>query len=57
MMENESSSSIRTIARYEFLAEWYRGWAEIAGNEIVRRERLALAELMEYLIEEMKDAK
>lgn len=43
------------IARYMFLAEWYRSWAQIAGNDTVRQQRLALAELMECLVQQMND--
>ncbi len=44
-----------TIARYVFLAEWYRGWAKIAGNDTTRQQRIAIAELMECLVQEMSN--
>lgn len=54
-MSEDFPDRVEAIARYTFLAEWYRSWAEIAGNDTLRQQRLALAELMQCLVQEMKN--
>lgn len=45
---------LREIAKLIDLASWYRSWAEVAGSELDRQRRIALAETVERKIEELQ---
>lgn len=49
------SDPIREYERLKFLAEWYRGWAEVAGNAEERESRLKLAETVELKARALRD--
>lgn len=38
------TDTLREIERLKTLAEWYRSWAKVAGNDAARDARLKLAE-------------
>jgi len=46
--------NLREIAKLIDLVSWYRSWAEVAGTELVRQRRIALAEAVERKIEALK---
>ena len=46
-MANDGKDLLHEIMRLKELAQWYRGWAEVAGSDTERAARRALADRIE----------
>jgi hypothetical protein len=54
-MNGTDADRLREIERLSQLAQWYRGWAEVAGNDHERERRRAWAAHIDARVAVLKD--